>query len=544
MANFASSKTDLNLKYRLGLEHALARADFLNLPDLVLVQALVIFLCLLRRHDSPRFVWMMTGIVIRMAQALGMQRDGENFDHLTPFEIEMRRRAWWALCSLDIRASEDQGTEFTITSGSFDTKLPLHINDADIDPDTKHPPKAREGLADMTFVIANWEICEVVRRMMAPGARDGGPGIEEQSRLIDQIFEKMNQTYLRHAVEHGNIAYWAGVVIARLVSAKLTLFIYLPVLFSSPSERLTVEIRNKLLVAAIEVAEYNHALNAEEACRQWRWVFQTYTHWHAIVYILIEITRRPWTPIVERAWLALHSAWLIPDQSHVDKGLRIWIPLRRLMTQARKHRKAEVGRLRTNPEAVDRLETEDREVPVAGSSGSAPAGINAVDWYRAHWRQLVTASHDMQSPHFPLARTVDAVDGHGTDHLRDPSDFSPATASLDAVVPYNEPQRTPNWSNTDMPPLQPKMTSDETIADRMQGLSEVDFSTTTAALGNSDNQYVGPSAMPWLWADADPSVDVFATVDFNETDINMDLNNDVDWYNWVESAKGIELGPR
>lgn len=68
MTNFSSSKSDLNLKYRLGLEHALARADFLNVPNITLVQAFAIFLGLVRRHDSPRFVWMMTGLVIRMAQ--------------------------------------------------------------------------------------------------------------------------------------------------------------------------------------------------------------------------------------------------------------------------------------------------------------------------------------------------------------------------------------------------------------------------------------------------------------------------------------------
>ena len=92
MIKFGSSKTDLNLKYRIGLEHALAKADFLNAPDIVLVQAFAIFLLLLRRHDSPRFVWMMTGLLIRMAQYLGLQRDGAHFEHLTPFDIEMRRK--------------------------------------------------------------------------------------------------------------------------------------------------------------------------------------------------------------------------------------------------------------------------------------------------------------------------------------------------------------------------------------------------------------------------------------------------------------------
>ena len=57
MTNFGVTKTDLIFKYRIGLELALAKADFLNVPDLVTVQAFAIFLSLVRRHDSPRFVW-------------------------------------------------------------------------------------------------------------------------------------------------------------------------------------------------------------------------------------------------------------------------------------------------------------------------------------------------------------------------------------------------------------------------------------------------------------------------------------------------------
>lgn len=75
---------------------------------------------------------MMTGIVIRMAQYLGLHGDGTNFSHLTSFEIEMRRRLWWTVCRLDLRASEDQGVDLAVASGSFDTKPPSNINDADI----------------------------------------------------------------------------------------------------------------------------------------------------------------------------------------------------------------------------------------------------------------------------------------------------------------------------------------------------------------------------------------------------------------------------
>jgi hypothetical protein len=95
---------------------------------------------------------MMTGLVIRMATYLGLQRDGGDFKHLTPFEVELQRKVWYGCCQLDGRAAEDQGTSLLISYGSYNTKIPLNINVEDLDPDTKEMPVEREGITDMTIV--------------------------------------------------------------------------------------------------------------------------------------------------------------------------------------------------------------------------------------------------------------------------------------------------------------------------------------------------------------------------------------------------------
>jgi hypothetical protein len=123
------------------------------------------------------------------AQALGLQRDGANFKNLTPYEIEMRRRVWVTLCMLDVRASEDQGMEYTIPLGTFDTKLPLNINDSDIEPDAVQMPAEREGITDMTFPLVSAEIMETSKQMMTKGAKDGLLGIEGQSRLLSEMYQ-------------------------------------------------------------------------------------------------------------------------------------------------------------------------------------------------------------------------------------------------------------------------------------------------------------------------------------------------------------------
>ncbi|KFY08118.1 hypothetical protein V492_06517 [Pseudogymnoascus sp. VKM F-4246] len=519
ITNFGYTKSELSLKYRLGLEHALAKADFLNVSDIVLVQAFVIFLLLVRRHDSPRFVWMMTGLAIRMAQALGLHRDGSHFEHLTPYEVELRRRTWWAVCLLDMRASEDQGTELSTPSSSFDTKLPSNINDADIEPHRKEPPVERQPLTDMTFTIVTFEICNAQRRLMTPADKGGPSGPEEQSRLLNEIYESLDRRYLQHTTETNNITYWVVVNITRLIVAKMTLLIYLPVLFSSPNENLSDEIRNKLLVAAIEVAEYNHTINAEKACRHWRWVFQSHTHWHAIVYILIEICRRHWSPIVERAWVALHSSWLIPAHSKTDKDLRIWFPLRKLMTKARKHREAELERLRADTLSAAQLEIDDGNMPLPASSGPFPAGKGR-DLFCAHWRELVVmpGAQTQRAPvsSAPPSMTMPPVPVYGASDPWAGSVFEQANAAHHGL------------SNTNIAPS-PAIVG-TMPSESIQGLS---YNSPTTVQGD------WTTGMPWLLPDMDPSVGAFTDVD-----ANMDFDTDVNWYNWVESAKGMDFNTR
>ena len=500
MVNFGSSKNSLGLKYRLGLEHALAIADFINVADIVLVQAFTIFLFLVRRHDSPKFVWMMTGLAIRMAQYLGLQRDGTHFEQLTPFEIEMRRRVWGALVMLDMRASEDQGTDLTIASGSFDAKAPLNINDADINPETRNMPVERDGVTDMSFARICIGLCDVMRQLMAPIVRNETAGLEEKSRMLNEIYQRWEQGYLQYTTASENILYWVAVNVARITMAKMTLIVFLPVLFSSPSKDFSDEIRIKLLVSAIEVAEYNHALNADQAGRQWRWIYQTYTHWHAIVYLAIELSRRPWSPIVERGWIALHSIWLIPAQTSMDEKTRMWVPLRKLMAEARKHREAELNRLRGDPQAAARLEMEDRRIPVPSSSGLFPGGGSSVDRFRDRWRQLVTMPEGS---------------GDGTTRTSGVSGAS-------FVEPSTRTTRTGQQTARPIPARRPSDSG-----------SDMSFGPTYPS---TDEQLLA-GADPL----ADPAAGVFSNLDMDAGDIDMNLGTgDVNWYDWVESARGME----
>ncbi|KAM0338168.1 hypothetical protein ACHAPU_011418 [Fusarium lateritium] len=504
LLNFGSTKRELNLRFRRGLEQALARADFLNDPDIILVQALIIFLALARRYDSPVYVWMMTGLLIRMAHAVGLHRDGSRFEHLSPFEVEQRRRLWWMVITIDIRASEDQGTEFTITRDSFDTKMPLSINISDLGPSTKETPAARDGVTDMSFALAMCELASVSRQLMASSIHSGGPTLEEQTRLLDGLQEKLETGYFQYSVEPEDIANWVGVVCSRLVLSKLTLLVHLPSLFASPNDRFSHQVRDKLLTAAIEVAEHNHALNAETKCRQWRWIYQTYTHWYAIVWLLIEISRRDWSSTVERAWIALHSVWLIPSQHNMAKDVRMWVPLRRLMARGRNHREAQLAQLRNDAALVERLEEVDRSLPTPMSPESSP-DTQAQERFLEHWRTLVWKT-----------KTVDV----GTIKPGNTVSNDPMSDQIEKGT-YNSVDITPYLAGLD--PTGDTSTQSAVFSD-------------TYLQSRNDGQSIETGPASWLWTDLDQGTDALGDID-----INMEIDTDIDWNTWLQSASGMEL---
>lgn len=160
-SNLAQDKTQLVKKYRFAVEQALARAGFLTSSEIVTVQAFVLFLVCIRRHDDSRTVWSLTGLVIRLGQALGLHRDGEPLG-LSVFDTEMRRRLWWQIVVLDVRASEDFGSDPTIMEFSMDTKMPLNLNDADFSPTSDKKPEVRVGVSEMTFCLIRYEILNMV----------------------------------------------------------------------------------------------------------------------------------------------------------------------------------------------------------------------------------------------------------------------------------------------------------------------------------------------------------------------------------------------
>ncbi|KAK5055180.1 hypothetical protein LTR84_012929 [Exophiala bonariae] len=344
-------------KYRFATEQALARANFLNSNSLICLQAFCFFLVFVRHCDDSRVIWSLGGLVIHLAQALGIHRDGSNFD-LNPFDTEMRRRLWWHISLLDSRSAEDHGTDPTFTEQFYDTKIPSNVNDEDIYPGMKEWPKERVGATEMTFCLIRFELGKFARENFfgQPSWPGRGPDLtlEEKEKLIDDCHRELEEKYLRHC-DMSIPIYWVTATVARLILAKIWLTLHHPRSFIANSQRsaLSPATRERLFITSVEVIEFSHLLISNENTAKWGWLFQTYMQWQSVAFALSELCVRPPGPDVDRAWLAVESVYDEKKEKphRLQRGM-LWKPLRQLMTKARAKRTEQLVKLARPKDAL------------------------------------------------------------------------------------------------------------------------------------------------------------------------------------------------
>ncbi|KAK9420782.1 putative Zn(2)-C6 fungal-type domain-containing protein [Seiridium unicorne] len=605
--NFGAEKSHLIKQFRYGTEQALAKANFLNTSDLVVIQAFAIFLVLVRRYDNTRFSWTLTGLLIRISQSVGTHREGTHFANLKPFEIEMRRRLWWAICILDLRSAEDQGTELTIAEHTFDTQFPLNINDSDISPDMKEFPKERHGATDMTFCLIRYEICSLARRLhaasnsMAPCPRDTQLTLQEREEMLLEMYTRVEDRYLKPCTDQdGDLLHWVAAAIARLIMAKMSLIIYQPILFPATGQEISQEVRDRIFMSSTEVVEYNRLLNTEPKCKQYRWLFQTYTQWHAVAYLLLEICRRPWSSSVERAWLALSDSFSSTDPHEFMKLAQhkgVWLPLKRLMLKAGKHREEEVSRLQADPQAALQLE----EVSFKRTSANfhnLPSSVRETI-AQDRWRKLVGLPVPERKPHDgcfngqsvrqqapsdtqPINRAnaqvqnnlqrdlsqtdLDYISGVMTQPDFNPTDFWSVafhdnSNDIARQAIFGNGLQTgslPQPQAQQPSPMMPRLSSNGSpitskggiVFPRDTGSIPTNMTPTTQTSAMSQPAVLAQATgmlddnpPPWLWPNAWKwnDADATANLPLNTEEVDVNMEEDFNWQDWQQSIRGFEL---
>ncbi|KAI0019542.1 fungal-specific transcription factor domain-containing protein [Xylariomycetidae sp. FL0641] len=395
---FNESRSALLAKYNHGTQQALLNAGFMRMPDLTLLQAYLLYCLGVRQYTDPRSLFCLTGMGVRLAHRLGLQRDGAEFG-FTPFEIEQRRRLWWTLAGFDRRIGEMCGSTITAISTGGNCKLPLNINDADLHLNAKDSPTPQIRATEMIFALTRLEFSKApgndkMRAQLSAANPQAVTNLADH-RLpgyIDQFSHYMEETYLKYCDPKIPIHY-ITLLMTRANICKLKIMSgFFRVALTAPSPLPPAE-SEALFIEAIKMVEYDSMIQAHESLKGYLWYTMMHFPLPAYVCLLTDLRQRTTGDLCERAWetifehadrrkMTTHTqsplhqafaplfvrAWDAREEAEAAHGRTLAPP--RLITLMRQIE----ARMPKKPKQKTPLPTPSPKIPVASTSYVSPPG--------------------------------------------------------------------------------------------------------------------------------------------------------------------------
>ncbi|KAK6008323.1 hypothetical protein QM012_000226 [Aureobasidium pullulans] len=174
------------------------------------VEALLFhFHCIYALHADPEIQpWPILTMATRLAQKMGYHRDPKHLSsRLSPFESEMRRRAWYYIEIFDITMSANQGIPAMINEDECDCQFPINLLDEDFDEHTTvlPPPRPNTTHIPMLFFTCKAKALRLLRPIIRHALSSRRYDVEETNSLHENL-EKSHQNVppslrIRHIAE-------------------------------------------------------------------------------------------------------------------------------------------------------------------------------------------------------------------------------------------------------------------------------------------------------------------------------------------------------
>ncbi|EEU43929.1 uncharacterized protein NECHADRAFT_89749 [Fusarium vanettenii 77-13-4] len=332
------NKTELTARYRIAAERALAEADYLNTNEVETLQALTLYTSMIRVYSHNRSSWALTSLVIRVAQGMGLDRDGDGHRY-TPFVAEMRRRLWHFIVVLDVRGSEDRGSDAILTRARFDTVLPTPIDDDYFGPDSTGPLVPKSTPADNVICMCTAMCSSIFGLLSHPHFNAAGEAehfLYTEDELIAHI-RLLENTFI-HTARPSHLPSMYASEIARVVILKLWLNIQYPFNGGPAPDRPRVS-KETMLRTAVSIMELRERMTKDQWEDRFAWWTDTYVQWHPLAVALAELCVQTQGELVDRAWVVVERNFPASRNHVADTATgSLWRPIKKLLKKARSAR--------------------------------------------------------------------------------------------------------------------------------------------------------------------------------------------------------------
>lgn len=135
---------ELAADYRLRTVQCLVNSDYTK-SSIYTIETLILYIHgeYTATYDSEVGIWLVVGMIVRLAMRMGYHRDPSHYSGITPYQSEMRRRVWTFVRQMDTLFSFQLALPSMIRDSDCDAALPRNIFEDEFGPESKVLPPAR-----------------------------------------------------------------------------------------------------------------------------------------------------------------------------------------------------------------------------------------------------------------------------------------------------------------------------------------------------------------------------------------------------------------
>ncbi|KAI1970504.1 hypothetical protein LOZ51_006824 [Ophidiomyces ophidiicola] len=197
---FRGKCLDTASSYRSSMAQCLVFVDFTQ-PHTYVLETLILHLQgeYSQSHDAQVSLWVLVGIIVRLAMRMGYHRDSKMFSNVSIYHGEMRRRLWSFIRCADLLFSFQVGLPSMIRSGDSDTDCPRSLYDDDFDEDSIELPPERpfNEPTPISYLIVKYRLTLAFGRVLECSQKINGTTYEELME-IDNSLRQAREVVPKH----------------------------------------------------------------------------------------------------------------------------------------------------------------------------------------------------------------------------------------------------------------------------------------------------------------------------------------------------------
>ncbi|PYH86353.1 C6 zinc finger domain protein [Aspergillus uvarum CBS 121591] len=393
-----AAKTELLRGYQFACQQALRSCGILRSSDRESLTALYLYLVSIRPGTDPASLSSLLSVAIRIAQRMGIHNES-TYGECSALEAELRRRLWWSLIVFDNRICEMSDYKTASLAPTWDCKVPLNVNDFELQPEMKNPPATNTRPTEMLFAVVRSELADFVRHsafhlnftnpsLNTIALRPSSAPTDEANQLV-ALERTLQERYLAFSNPE-NALHFMTLWTMRGSLAKNRLLQHYYTQSSDIPVPPTDDQRNTGIAHALRMLECDTTLMTSPLTQPYRWLVHFHFPFPAYIHLLQDLRKRPVEAHAARAWAAMSDNYAVRMVDAKQDDRPFFVVFSRVVLQAWEAREKVGQPLETPPLVPPRIVEDIRNkvmqmktsfglgtAAAAGQSGGGLLGVNA-----------------------------------------------------------------------------------------------------------------------------------------------------------------------